>query len=248
VTFVLPLSFVNFVVKKRRKSSYIYFMIKYLTALLITSAIVVQAQTGFNYAKDFNSVLAKTKDKNDPLNYDKLLKRFKKNDSTLSNAEVLALLIGFTAKPDYKPYADLKEEQAVYNLNAEGNYYEGLLKANAFLKTHPFSVKVIFECSFSYYKIGKLDSAKFVSEQGYRIFRVMKYSGDGKTKASPIFALGPTDGEDYIYKFVSAGIGQKDSGADDAGNALVILEVVTRVNEPYYLHFAVQHAATKKKK
>lgn len=214
--------------------------------MFLAITFLAQSQTGFNYAKDFNRVLAKTKDKNDAWSYDKLLARFKKNDTTLSNADVLALLIGFTAKPEYKPYADLKEEQAVYNLNAEGNYYEGLVKANTFLKTHPFSVKVIFECSFSYYKMGKLDSAKFVSEQGYRIFKAMKYSGDGKTKQSPIFALGPTDGEDYVYKWVSAGIGLKDSGADQAGNALAILEIVTKVNEPYSLYFAVQHAVTKK--
>jgi hypothetical protein len=220
----------------------------YITILVLAFNLFAGAQTNFNYAKDFNSILAKTKDKSDPLNYDKLLARFHKNDSTLTNAEMLALLIGYTAKPDYKPYADLKEEQAVYNTNAEGNYYEGLLKAKSFLKTHPFSIKVIFECSFSYYKIGKIDSAKFVSEQGYRIFKAMAYSGDGKTKQSPIFALGPTDGEDYIYKWVSAGIGQKDSGSDSAGNALEILEVVTRVNEPYYLHFVIQHAVSKKKK
>lgn len=220
-------------------------MIKHLTALLAFCAFISSAQT-FNYAKDFNTILAKTKDKNDELNYDKLLTRFKKNDSTLTDAQVLALLIGYTAKPQYKPYADLKEEQAVYNLNAEGNYFEGLQAANAFLKTHPFSIKVIFECSFSYYKMGKLDSAKYVSSLGYRIFKAMKYSGDGKSKASPIFALGPTDGEDYIYKWVSSGIGLKDSGADEAGNALQILEVVTRVTQPYNLYFVIQHAKKKK--
>jgi hypothetical protein len=217
-------------------------MFKHLTTLLIALAFITTAQSNFNYKKDFNVILTKTKDPKDKLNYDKLVKRFKKCDTTLSNAEVLALLIGFTAKPEYKPYTHLKEEKAVYDLNAEGKYDEGLIKANEFLAAHPFSVKVIFERSFSYYKARMQDSARSFASQGYKIFNAMKYSGDGRTKQTPMFALGPEDGEDYIYKFLGSGIGEKDSMLDSDGNKLNSYEVVSKVAEPYTLYFIIQHA------
>jgi hypothetical protein len=220
-------------------------MFKHLTTLFIALAFITTAQNSFNYKKDFNTILAKTKDPKDKLNYDKLLTRFKTNDTTLTNAEVLALLIGFTVKPEYKPYTHLKEEKAVYDLNAEGKYDEGLVKANEFLATHPFSVKVIFERSFSYYKARMTDSAKIFASQGYKIFNAMKYSGDGKTKQTAMFALGPEDGEDYIYKFLGSGTGQKGNIPDDDGHKLNFYEVVSKVEEPYTLYFNVQHAEKK---
>ena len=221
-------------------------MLKNLTILFIAFGFLVHAQSNFNYKKDFKTILAKTKDVNDILHYDKLVSRFKKNDTTFSNAEVLALMIGFTGRPEYKPYDDLKEEDNIYNLNAEGKYEEALIKADEFLGTHPLSLKVIYEKSFSYFKAQNNDSAKFYAKQGQRIFNAMAYSGDGRTKQTPIFALGPTDGQDYIYKFMQGGIGEKDSGYDEDGNFLDILELNFRTGQSYQLFFITQHAVEKK--
>jgi Domain of unknown function (DUF4919) len=220
-------------------------MQKRFTILLIAFGFLMNSQNNFNYKTDFKTILAKTKDANDKLYYDKLLPRFKKNDSTLTNAEVLALLIGFTAKPEYKPYEDMKEENAIYNLNAEGKYYDALQKANEFLITHPLSIKAIYEKSFSQYKAQHIDSAKFYVKQGQRIFKAMAYSGNGKTKQTPMFALGPADGQDYIYKYIDGGIGSKSAGQDEDRNALEILELNLKVGEPYSLFFIIQHATEK---
>ncbi|MDZ4665790.1 MAG: DUF4919 domain-containing protein [Bacteroidota bacterium] len=223
-------------------------MQKQLAILLTAFGFIASAQNNFNYKNDFKTILTKTKDANDKLCYDKLLSRFESNDSTLSNPEVLALLIGFTARTEYKPYEDLKEENAIYNLNAEGKYDEALQKANEFLKTHPLSVKVIYEKSFSYYKAHYIDSAKFYVKQGQKIFKAMAYSGTGKSKETPMFSLGPTDGQDYIYKYIDGGIGNKGSGQDEDGNFMEILEISLKVGEPYSLFFIIQHAKEKVQK
>ena len=106
-------------------------------------------------------------------------------------------------------------------------------------------VKAIFEKSFSYFKAGYVDSAKFYSSQGYMIFNAMRYSGDGKTKQTPMFALGTEDGQDYIYKFIGSGIGEMNSGKDENGNILDILEVTSKAGESYNLYFVILHASGK---
>jgi hypothetical protein len=213
---------------------------------LLATGQIAMGQAAFNYKDDFKKILTKTKDQNDNLFYNKLLKRFSVNDTTLTDYEVLALLIGFTDKPAFKPYADLSIERKIYNLNGEGKCKEALDSANIFLQTHPFSVKVLFEKGYSFHKLGQEDSASFYTEKGYRIFQTMYFSGNGTTPETPTFALGPADGQDYIRKYVRAKIGTMGSGRDKSGNFLDILEVVSKDGSASYsLYFIIQHATDK---
>jgi hypothetical protein len=67
-----------------------------LLFLVISQSTI--GQTTFDYEKDFKVIRAKTMDKKDKLSYNKLLKRFSTNDPSLTDFEVLALLIGYTAQ------------------------------------------------------------------------------------------------------------------------------------------------------
>ncbi len=219
-----------------------------IIAVLVFSVIAQfsKGQTTFNYKMDFQKILSRTKNPDDKLAYNKLLKRFYINDSTLTDFEVLALLIGFTDKVDYKPYDDLVIEREIYKLNAEKKYQEGLNLSNMFLKTHPLSVKALFEKSYSFYKLKQNDSAQFYMDRGRSIFRAMRFSGDGKSIGTAIFSLGPADGQDYIYKVVAAKIGVMGSGTDKDGNFLDILEVLPKEGgSSYRLYFVIQHATEK---
>ena len=213
--------------------------------LLLTAGQITYGQTAFNYKDDFKKVLAKSKDPKDSLSYDKLLKRFNANDTTLTDFEVLALFIGFTDKPEYKPYQDLDIERDIYKLNGDKKYKAGLESGRKFIKTHPLSVKTLFEISFSFHKLNKEDSAQYYLYQGQRIFKAMYFSGDGRTKETPTFALGPADGQDYILKFVGADIGTMGSGRDKDGNFLDILEAKFEDGNKMNLYFIIQHATRK---
>ena len=157
--------------------------------IFLTVGQIAFGQTTFNYQKDFKTILEKTKDPNNNLAYDKLLNRFTSNDTTMTDFEVLALLIGYTAKPEFKPYQYLMTEGKIYNLNGEGKFQEALDTANIFLKTHPLSEKALFEKSYSFYKLGQNDSSAFYSYEGRRIFEAMNFSGNGKSPETPIFSL-----------------------------------------------------------
>lgn len=213
--------------------------------LLTTIRQITFGQTTFDYKSDFKKVLGQTKDPNNSLSYDKLLNRFGINDTTLTDFEVLALLIGFTDKPYYKPYDDLSTEREIYQLNGEKKYKEGLELGQKFIKTHPLSVKALFEISYSFHKLKQEDSAEYYLYKGRRIFKAMYFSGNGKTIEEPIFALGPADGQDYIYKFVGARIGVMGSGNDKNENFIDILEAKFEDGNKINFYFIIEHATNK---
>lgn len=214
-----------------------------LTIFLFVISSIIFGQSSFNYQVDFKKVLTQTKDPNDSLAYNKLLKRFKANDKNLTDYEVLALMIGFTDKPDYKPYSDLEKEREIYNLNDIGKYKKALKMANKFLQKHPVNQQAIIEKSFSFYKLEKKDSADFYLYQFNRIMKAMDFSGNGIE--IPIFALGPADGQNYIRKYLSAGIGTMGTGRDKNGNFLDILGAKFEDGTSKSLNFIIQHATDK---
>jgi Domain of unknown function (DUF4919) len=221
-------------------------MIKtFITTILIITTFSVFGQETFNYQTDVKNILAKTKDEKDNLYYEKLLKRYDVNDTTLTNFEILSLLIGYTDKKEYKPYEDLDMEREIYKLNGEGKFQEGLDKGLTFIKTHPFSVKTLFEIGYSYHKLNNEDKADFYVYKGQKIFEAMFFSGSGTTQEKATFALGPADGQDYIRKFIGAKIGIMGSGKDKYGNFLDILETKFEDGKTGKLYFIIQHATNK---
>jgi hypothetical protein len=215
-----------------------------ITTVLIIATLTAFGQTRFNYHTDFKAILAKTKDKSDSLFYNKLLDRFVANDTTLTDFQVLALLIGFTDDANYKPY-NLSPERDIYELNDEGKYTKGLEQGLAFIQDHPLNVKTLFDVSYAYHKLGQPDSAQFYLFKGQRIFEAMYMSGDGKSPETPVFALGPTDGQDFILKFVGGKIGIMGSGRDKNGNFLDILEAELEDGTKIDLYFIIEHATQK---
>jgi hypothetical protein len=204
------------------------------------------AQAQFNYQRDFKNIQQRTLDPKQPLHYNKLIKRFERNDTTLTNSEVLALMIGFTAKPQYKPYQDINEETTIYNLNVQKKYAEALKKANVFLKTHPLSVAGLYEKSYALFKLQYKDSSQYYAYRATRILSAMRFSGNGKTPETAMFALGPADGQDFVRRLAEGEVGTMTTGKDKNGNFLDVLEVRPKDgSEPFKLYFNIQHAHEK---
>lgn len=199
----------------------------------------------FQYSKDFPLILQRTQDENDKLYYNKQIYRFKENDTTLTNFEVLALMIGFTADSNYHAYPDVSSEREIYRLNDHGEFEEALKKGLAFNRTHPLNQMTLIELSYSYYKLGKQESANYYSFQFCRIMNAMAMSGNGRHPDSASFALTPIDGQNFIRKFLRGKIGTMGSGRDSNGNFVDILEYIPpdegeEAGIPLY--FQIQHA------
>src|ERR1051326_1932938 len=209
--------------------------------LFLSCFIPAKAQDHFNYQKDFKTILKRSKDPSDKFYYDKLLAKFNSNDTSMTDMEVIALMIGFTDKPQYKPYDDLSTERMIYDLNGDGKFKEALDSSARFLKTHPLSQQTLIERSYAWFKLGSKDSADIYMFRFRRIMRAMNWSGAG-TFEDPIFALGPADGQNFIYKFLSGNIGMMGDGRDKDGNFLDILEVKFKNGDSKKLYFNIQRS------
>ncbi len=205
---------------------------------------VALAQAPFEYTRDFKPILDQTQDRDNPLFYQKLLIRFLDNDSSLSNAEVLALMIGYTEDSHYKPFEDMDAEKEVFDLNDEGNVDEALVKAKKYLQTHPLSLRVLKEASYSYYSLKKQDSADYYMDLVDKIMNAMIYSGNGKKPETPIFSLGLADGE-YFIPNIGLKVLNKDTDWNKQNLFMEVIDASKSGDDhiPYY--FVIQHAKNK---
>jgi hypothetical protein len=208
----------------------------------------------FNYKKDFKSLLDSSEDPSSVYHYPKLLKRFNDNDSTLSNYEVLALMVGHTISPKYKPLEDLEKENEIFELNLGGKYDEALSKGISFLKSRALNLLVFREVAYAYEQQSKYytkelqfekaiqyqDSSKYYMSLNDKIMEAMIFSGKGKSPQEPIFSLGLSDGEYFIFN-VGFEIEKKDTEwSKDGLFQLKITAIQGLMPSTYY--FVIQHA------
>lgn len=236
-------------------------------ALLIGKTALEQtepytATPSFVYKRDFKKILDSTQDRTSSLYYHKLIIRYLNNDSSLTNPEVLALMIGYTENPHYKPLKDMEFEQEIFEMNMNGEFRQVIRKSRPFLQTHPLSLLVLREISYAYQQVSKRefqanlvmdsavlyqDSGKYFMDLNDKIMEAMIYSGKGRTPETPIFSLGLADGEYFIPNvgFRIESDGQKESKDTEWNKDGFFVEVITAlvddVNVRKY-YFVIHHA------
>lgn len=199
-------------------------------------------QTAFNYKKDFATIQARSKDKDDKLFYGTQLKRFLHNDATQTDFDVLALMIGFTATKQYNPNQNMFREAIIDQLNDEKKYTDALDMANRYLKVNPVSIRGIYGKSFALLQLQQKDSANHYARQWQKILKAMFLSGKGMSVNDATFAMEPEDGKLYISRYVGAEIIAARAGKDADGNVVTIYDAVLD-KKKLTLYFMIQHAA-----
>lgn len=218
----------------------------FLLFSVILSMSIYAQPFDFNYHTDYDTILQQTKDSTNDLHYDKLLIRFQSNDTTLTDFQVLSLLIGFSDNEHFKPYEYLETEREIYRLNDASKFEEALEMCDSFLTIVPLSQQALLEKSYALHKLGQADSASHYLHQFQRIMRAMMNSGDGFTPETAFFALGPADGQNFIKKYLSGSVGSMGSGSDKHGNFVDILEIIWEnqdgEKQSKHLYFQIEHA------
>ena len=211
----------------------------------------------FNYKKDFKTILTKSQDQESNLYYEKLLKRFQDNDSSLTNYETLALMIGFTENSKYKPMEDMEKEVEIFDHNNANQFSEAIEKSKSYLNSHPLSLLVLREISYAYGKISKVyekdmvfDSAiyfnglsSYYMSLNDRIMEAMIFSGKGRSPENPIFSLGLADGEHFIPN-VGYEIEKKNTLWNKNGDFLEHIVALDKLTTKDF-YFVIQHAKLK---
>ena len=215
-----------------------------ITLLLVICCLTSFEQPPFVYSKDFKAVLEKTKDKTSDLYYQKLLIRFLNNDSSLTRAETLALMIGFTEQRQYKPFKDLGKEQEIFDMNESGDYEGALDESKIYLQTHPVSLRILKERSYAYHQLRKKDSADYFMNMVEKVMGAMIYSGKGKTPETAIFSLGLIDGEHFINN-VGMTPANKTTTSPKSKVLMYIVDALSDEGTHTDYYFILQHARDK---
>lgn len=218
---------------------------KLLTFLIVFSAFSITNNVfgqDFVYHRDFKDLLLKSKDKSSEYFYPKLLERFYSNDSTLTNKDIIALQIGFTASKEYKPYETIKQEREILDLISDKKYEQAIIECDKLLKTNPVNFTALIEKGFAYMKLKKSD-ASIHKGRTMKIIHSIMWSGDG-TIDRPYFVLSPIDGQTLIIYILGGSIGTMGSGSDKNGYFLDILEM-KKDDKTVKKYFIIQHATDK---
>ena len=211
-----------------------------LTIILLTIFNTAFGQDNFDYHKEYEVILEQSQDSTSDYYYRTLLNRFNQNDSTLTNLEVLALQIGFTADTNYKPYRSIETEREITSLISQEKYKEALTACNNLLKTYPVNFTALLEKSFTYMKLDK-DSMLFHKEKLRKVLSSIMTSGVG-TFENPFFVLSPLDGQTLITHIWGGSIGMMGSGYNPNGYFCDILEMKKDGKDPVKLYFNIDHA------
>lgn len=214
------------------------------TCFLLCLGFCSYEQAPFNYQRDFKAILEQTKDKNSSLYYQKLLIRFLNNDSSLTRHEVLALMIGFTENPHYKPYEDMGTEKEIFDMNDQGDYEGSLEESKKYLQTHPVSLRILKERSYSYHQLRKKDSADYFMQLVDKVMGAMIYSGKGKTPETAIFSLGLIDGEHFIEN-VGYTVANKATSSPKSKVLMYMVDALSDEGTHTTYYFILQHARDK---
>lgn len=214
------------------------------TVLLCIVCVSVFAQPAFDYKRDFKPFMEQSQDRQSPLYYQKLLIRFLDRDTSLSNMEMMALMIGYTEDSHYKPFEDMEPEKEIFDMNEEGAYDEVITKSRKYLQTHPLSLRVNKEISYAYHQKQNEDSATYYMDLVEKIMNAMIYSGTGKKPNSPIFSLGLADGE-YFIPNVGLKILDKDTDWNDNNHFLEVIKASKSGDDEIIYYFVIEHAKQK---
>lgn len=215
-----------------------------LTAGMLLGTVSAQAQR-FDYRRDYTRLLERSRKTSDSLSYDRLLPRFLQHDPKLTVYGMLCLMIGYTGRPEYRPYETLATEKLVLQRNNDTQYREVIAIADTFLARHPLNQQVILEKAFAFHQLGQHDSAAFYKAQFGRIMAAMDWSGDGHTPDHAMFAIGPRDGRNFIDKYYHADLGRSGNAEDSEGNFCDMLEIKFRKEgkeQRMVFYFVIQHA------
>lgn len=222
-----------------------------IVCLLIAGSLNLHAQSqadtsrpSFDYARDFKNILEQTKDRTSPLYYHKLLTKFLSEDSTITRAETLALLIGYTEDPHFKPWEDMQVEKEIYDMNDTADYEGSLEASKIYLQTHPLSLRVLKERSFSYHQLKNKDSAQYFMDLVDKVMGAMIYSGKGRKPENPIFSLGLADGE-YFIPNVGMTVAGKTTEWNRHNHFMEVIDAMNEMGEHNKYYFVIQHAKEK---
>ena len=140
---------------------------------------VKQLGTNVNYIaiSKFDSLRALADNPTSDYCYDKLIKRYVSDDSTLKPEEMFMLIVGYSKQKTYNPfkYSDISEMRAIAYNNADS----GIKKGEELILTNPLNPSINREMMYCYRKKNDPVQGDKYMHRIQQFFNGVLYSGDG---------------------------------------------------------------------
>jgi Domain of unknown function (DUF4919) len=166
--------------------------------LTLLTILNLNGQT-FDYSKDYKRILKETGDPKGKYFYDTLRNRFLRDDKTLTNADLIALQIGFSQKDGYNPYGDIDLDRAFIGSANRDDTDTTVWYGTEYLKRNPVSLSANFALWKAYEKRNQNDLAEKYKSRFQRLVDSILTTGDGVNKH--YFVLSPINGQILIRKY-----------------------------------------------
>lgn len=187
---------------------------------------MAQSNFSFKYSRDYDRVAGHSAKADSKLNFEKLATRFEKADTSLTDYNTLALLIGYTQKADYQPEMFSFAEGKLFSLNAEGEFEKANILASDLLNKYPYSSVALIEKAYACKQLGIEDSIAYYGLRFRKIMQAMIYSGDGETPETAIFALSINDARNFVRKVLRAEVGLTGELKNENGDYVLAIEAI----------------------
>ena len=153
---------------------------------------------------------------------------------------MLALQIGFTLRPHYKPYRNIARERNIMTLVDSEQYEAAIDSCNALMRTNPLSLTAHLYKAMSYDQLGRDSTAHFINR--YLALSGSCLESGMASREQPLFVLSPIDGQHIVRQNLGATIVSMGSGESPEGYFLDIIEMTAEGYEAMEAHFNIDHA------
>lgn len=195
--------------------------------LTIVFCLFAEAQDfKFKYSRDFDRVVKASSDPSSKLNYQSLLDRFLADDTSMTNYQVLSLLIGFTQQADYDPEKIKYAESKLYSLNANSEFEQATIIEDDLLEKYPLTSVGLIEKAYTCARLEQLEDMDKYGKRFRKIMQAMIFSGNGKDPESAIFALSINDARNFVKKVLKAQVGLSGFMKTEDGHYVVAIEAI----------------------
>ncbi len=174
--------------------------------------------------------------------FDKLIKRYLVNDTTLKQIDYFMLYYGYAYQPQYNPYKHKPLEDSLPKLTEKKEGRNAIKIANQILSENPFSLIANVEKAYTAHALGKPAYALVNMYRYYKIAETIQKSGTGESYENPLVVISPNDATAFITRYQLTVISKTLNGEN--GRWYDVYLVKNKENKEYPIFFDITFART----
>jgi hypothetical protein len=183
-----------------------------------------------------------TTDKSSVYFFDKLIKRYLVNDTTLKQIDYTMLYYGYVFQPQYNPYKHKSLEDSLATITEKKDGYNAIKVANMVLSENPFSLVANVEKAYTAHAFKKPDYALVNLYRYNKIVETILASGKGDSYENPLVVTSPNDANVFMTRYNLIVISKTLNGENSRWYDVYLVK--NKDNKEYPIYFDITLART----